>query len=48
MIIESASVDDIRKYAVSKGMKTLYDDGIEKQKNGITSMEEVVRVTTEE
>jgi len=26
----------------------LYDDGMEKQKNGITSMEEVVRVTTEE
>jgi len=48
MIIESASVDDIRNYAVSKGMKTLYDDGMEKQKNGITSMEEVVRVTTEE
>ncbi|MFA5388915.1 MAG: GspE/PulE family protein [Candidatus Omnitrophota bacterium] len=48
MIIENASVDDIRSYAVSKGMKTLRDDGMEKYKNGITTMEEVLRVTTEE
>jgi len=48
MIIENASVDDIRNYAVSKGMKTLRDDGMEKYKNGVTTMEEVVRVTTEE
>ena len=48
MIIESASVDDIRNYAVSKGMKTLREDGMEKYKNGVTTMEEVARVTTEE
>ncbi|MDP2980717.1 MAG: GspE/PulE family protein, partial [Candidatus Omnitrophota bacterium] len=48
MIIENVSVDDIRNYAVSKGMKTLRDDGMEKYKNGVTTMEEVVRVTTEE
>jgi len=48
MIIENVSVDDIRNYAVSKGMKTLRDDGMEKYKNGVTTMEEVARVTTEE
>ncbi|MDP2921818.1 MAG: GspE/PulE family protein [Candidatus Omnitrophota bacterium] len=48
MIIENVSVDTIRSYAVSKGMKTLRDDGLEKVKNGITSMEEVLRVTSEE
>jgi type II secretory ATPase GspE/PulE/Tfp pilus assembly ATPase PilB-like protein len=48
MIIENASVDDIRNYAVSKGMKTLHDDGMEKYNNGVTTMEEVTRVTTEE
>ena len=48
MIIENASIDDIRNYAISKGMKTLRDDGLEKVKNGVTSMEEVLRVTAEE
>ncbi|MCX5692112.1 MAG: GspE/PulE family protein [Candidatus Omnitrophica bacterium] len=48
MIIEKVSVDDIRNYAVSKGMKTLRDDGMEKHKNGVTTLEEVARVTIEE
>ena len=48
MIIENASLDAIRNYAVSKGMKTLRDDGMEKYNSGVTSMEEVSRVTTEE
>ncbi|MBU1148093.1 MAG: Flp pilus assembly complex ATPase component TadA [Candidatus Omnitrophica bacterium] len=48
MIVEKASTDDIREYAVSKGMKTLRDDAMEKYKNGITTMEEVSRVTSEE
>jgi len=48
MIIENASVDNIRSYAVSKGMKTLREDGMQKYKNGLTSMEEIMRVTAEE
>jgi len=48
LIIDRASVDDIRNYAISKGMKTLRQDAMEKQKQGITSMEEVLRVTSEE
>jgi len=48
LIIDRASVDKIRNYAISKGMKTLRQDAMEKQKQGITSMEEVLRVTGEE
>jgi type IV pilus assembly protein PilB len=48
MIIDNASVDDIRKYAVSKGMKALREDGMEKYKQGLTTLEEVTRVTAEE
>ena len=47
MIIDRASVDDIRDYAVSKGMKTLREDALEKQKSGVTTMEEVTRITSE-
>lgn len=48
MIIERVSTDDIRNYALSKGMKTLREDALEKHKEGITTMEEVLRVTSEE
>ena len=47
MIIDRASVDDVKNYAVSKGMKTLRDDAMEKHKSGVTTMDEVVRVTSE-
>lgn len=48
MIIDNVSLDEIRNYAISKGMRTLREDGMEKYKKGLTSMEEVVRVTAEE
>jgi len=48
MIVGKASTDDIREYAVSKGMKTLRDDAMEKYKDGVTTMEEVSRVTSED
>lgn len=48
MIIEKASIDDIKKYAISQGMKTLRDDAMEKYKQGITTMEEVERITSEQ
>ncbi|MFH1853865.1 MAG: ATPase, T2SS/T4P/T4SS family [Candidatus Omnitrophota bacterium] len=47
MIIERTSLEDIKNYAISKGMKTLRDDAMEKHKDGVTTMEEVLRVTTE-
>lgn len=37
----------IKKTAVEKGMDTLRDDGIKKVREGITTLEEVIRVTQE-
>ncbi len=35
----------LKKLAVSKGMKTLREDGLSKVARGITSLEEINRVT---
>ncbi len=45
MIIEKASSEDIQKFAVTKGFKLMRDDGLEKVKKGITTLEEVLRIT---
>ena len=43
-IVRGADSEEIKKLAVSKGMKTLLENGIEKVKKGITTLEEVMRV----
>ncbi len=45
MILEGASVDDLRKQAVEEGMSTLRMSGLKKIKDGITTIEEVMNVT---
>ena len=45
MILEGASADELKKTALRLGMKTLRMSGLAKIKNGITSVEEVMRVT---
>jgi general secretion pathway protein E len=45
MITEKIDSQSIKNYAVSNGMKTLRQDGIEKVISGITTLEEVLRVT---
>jgi type IV pilus assembly protein PilB len=45
LILEGASSDEIRKTALRLGMKSLRMSGLEKIKKGITSIEEVLRVT---
>lgn len=45
MINAKASTDIIFKAARKSGMKTLREDGIEKFLNGLTSAEEIIRVT---
>jgi len=47
MVVAKASANEIRKKAVSLGMRILFDDGLEKIKNGVTTPEEVLRVTEE-
>jgi type II secretory ATPase GspE/PulE/Tfp pilus assembly ATPase PilB-like protein len=48
MIIKKKSSDEIKEYAVSKGMKTLRDDAFQKVIMGVTTIEEALRITTEE
>jgi len=47
LTLAKASTTQIRSQAVSQGMKTLRDDGIQKATSGVTTMEEVLRVTQE-
>lgn len=47
MVTAKTPANEIKRKCVSLGMRSLYDDGLEKVKNGITSIEEVLRVTQE-
>lgn len=47
LILQKASRDELEKAAISAGMITIPQDGFIKAKNGITSIEEVLRVTQE-
>lgn len=47
MILEKASSDVIRQKAVSGGMQVLRDNGWDKVRQGITTVEEVIRVAQE-
>jgi general secretion pathway protein E len=44
---DRASEQDLREYVISAGMRSLRDDGMRLATQGITSLEEVVRVTRE-
>jgi type IV pilus assembly protein PilB len=44
LILEAASHEDVRAEARAQGMRTLYEDGLEKVRAGITSIAEVLRV----
>jgi len=48
MILTRADADGIRTLAVSRGMRTILAAGAEKVAAGVTSVEEVLRVTQEE
>ncbi len=48
LIISKAPTEEIRKKAIASGMVTLKEDGIQKIKQGFTSVEEVLRMTQEE
>jgi len=48
LILEKASADIIRQKAISQGMQVLRIDGLQKIKQGLTTIEEVLRVTQEE
>ncbi len=49
MIIRRKSLDEIRLYVVKKlGMKTLRDDAFQKVKEELTTLDEAIRITTED
>ena len=45
MISERENIDDVFKTARENGMKLIVEDGVNSVKNGVTSLEEVIRVT---
>ena len=48
LIVKRTSANIIRNKAISQGMKTLRQDGLDKVCKGITTIEEVIRVTQQE
>ncbi len=47
LILKNASASEINEQAISQGMLRMVEDGFIKAKNGITTLEEVLRVTKE-
>jgi len=47
MIVKRATSDDIREQAIKEGMRTMVEDGFVKAAQGVTSIEEVLRVIVE-
>ena len=46
-ILERSDAGDLQRLAIEKGMQTMYQDGLEKVLQGVTTIEEVTRVTQE-
>jgi type IV pilus assembly protein PilB len=47
LMLKNASAPEIRRQALANGMITMSEDGFIKAKNGITTLEEIMRVTQE-
>jgi type IV pilus assembly protein PilB len=47
LITKRASSDEIQKQAISEGMTTMLQDGLDKVASGLTTIEEVIRVVRE-
>ena len=47
-VLSHADTATIKRAAIAAGMKTLRDDGIRVVRNGITTFDEVIRVTRED
>jgi general secretion pathway protein E len=48
LVLKHAEAREIQRAAVSEGMTTMYEDGMIKARGGITSVEEVLRVTRDD
>ncbi len=47
LIVKKADADTIKAQAIAEGMTTMMDDGLSKVRQGITTVEEVTRATSE-
>ena len=47
LIIKRATTNEINNHAIKNGMLSIVEDGFIKAKNGITTIEEILRVTKE-
>ncbi len=47
MVMQHATAGEIEKHAIQEGMRTMYLDGMKKCLEGVTTVEEVLRVTQE-
>ena len=45
LLLKSIDASTIREHAISRGMTTLNEDGLKKAASGVTSLEEVIRVS---
>jgi len=48
LIDKNVPVNELRDYAIKNGMKTLYEDAMDKLASGVTSSSEILRVTQED
>ncbi|MDJ0944588.1 MAG: type II secretion system ATPase GspE [Kiloniellales bacterium] len=48
LVLQHAESQEIHKAAVAAGMRSMYQDGVTKARLGVTTLEEVVRVTSEQ
>ncbi len=45
MIMQRKNSEEIKKQAISEGMTTMIGDGLQKALSGVTTIEEVLRVS---
>jgi type II secretory ATPase GspE/PulE/Tfp pilus assembly ATPase PilB-like protein len=45
LIVQKSSADEIKRQAVADGMHSMLDDGLQKVARGMTTVEEVLRIT---
>lgn len=45
LIVQKSSADEIKRQAIADGMHTMLDDGLQKVARGMTTVEEVLRIT---
>jgi general secretion pathway protein E len=48
LVMRHATATDLRAEAIKQGMITMYEDGMRKALRGVTTFEEVLRVTRED